>query len=121
MPLRVKRVYDDSAKTDGVRVLVDRLWPRGLTKEKAAIDLWLKDAAPSTELRKWFHADATPTTPTKDQFAEFKTRYLKELDRSALDSVTELIDAGKTVTLLFASKELEHNHAHILRDVLESR
>ncbi len=118
MPLHVKRVYDQPAKPDGVRVLVDRLWPRGLTKEKAAIDLWLKDAAPSTQLRKSYHAIAEPT---KADFADFKNRYLKELDRSALDPVIELIDAGKTVTLLFASKELEHNHAHILRAVLESR
>jgi len=113
--IHVKRVYDEPTKSDGVRVLVDRLWPRGLTKDKAAVALWLKDAAPSNELRKWYHAIDEPAEP---DFAEFTKRYRKELDRSSLDPVREALAAGGAVTLLFASKQTERNHAQILRDVL---
>lgn len=113
MSIHVKRVYDDPARSDGVRVLVDRLWPRGLTKEAAAIDLWLKDAAPSTELRTWFHADTT-------RFEEFVERYKAELNSSpgVLDPVRDLLREGETVTLLFASKDVEQNHAHVLARIL---
>ena len=110
-PVRVKRVYDAPAKTDGLRVLVDRLWPRGLTKDKAGVDLWLKDAAPSTELRKAYHADEL-------SFAEFTKRYRKELDPSTLEPVREALAAGKAVTLLFASRQIEQNHAHVLSELL---
>lgn len=108
MKLKIKRVYEQSAKEDGKRILVDRLWPRGLTKEKANIDLWLKDVAPSTELRKWFAHD-----PAK--WDEFQKRYLKEL-KSNKDNVTiikELIKSG-TVTLVYGARDQEHNEALVL-------
>lgn len=109
MKLKIKRVYEQSAKEDGKRILVDRLWPRGLTKEKANIDLWLKDVAPSTELRKWFAHD-----PAK--WDEFQKRYLKEL-KSNKDNVTiikELIKSG-TVTLVYGARDQEHNEALVLK------
>ncbi len=113
MPIRTKRIYEDEARTDGYRVLVDRLWPRGVRKEDAGIDLWLKSAAPSTELRKWFNHD-----PVK--WTEFRERFQAELDErdEPLAPVREKLDAGETVTLLYASRDLEHNHALVLADIL---
>lgn len=112
MTIAVKRVYEPAAPEDGLRVLVDRLWPRGLSKEAAAVALWEKDAAPSDELRKWFHADPS-------QWAEFRRRYLAEL-REQRDRLRELAEraAGETVTLLFASKDAEHNNAVVLAEYL---
>jgi uncharacterized protein YeaO (DUF488 family) len=110
--LRLKRVYEPAASDDGVRVLVDRLWPRGLTKEKAAVDHWMKDVAPSSELRKWFgHAP--------DRWTEFKRRYKGELrqHKDLLDDISKLASQG-TVTLLFAAHDEEHNDAVVLREVL---
>jgi uncharacterized protein YeaO (DUF488 family) len=109
---RIKRVYDDPAPEDGFRVLVDRLWPRGLTKERAAADLWLKDAAPSPALRVEWHHDP-------DRFGEFADRYRTELDSEP--AVDELLDLARThgaVTLLFAAHDPEVNHAAVLRDHL---
>ncbi|MBV9481806.1 MAG: DUF488 family protein [Acidobacteria bacterium] len=115
MTVRVKRVYDEPARDDGKRVLVDRLWPRGLTKQRAAIESWLRDLAPSNELRRWFHAQP-------ECWEEFRKRYLKELSssraRAALDKLYNLERRGK-LTLLFASKNEEHNNAAVLRDLLE--
>jgi uncharacterized protein YeaO (DUF488 family) len=113
--VRVKRVYVPSAADDGTRILVDRLWPRGVSKEKAAIDLWLKDIAPSTELRKWFGHD-----PAK--WDEFRKRYFRELEGKA-ELVAELRRAGAkgTVTLLFAAHDEEHNNAVALAEYLRSR
>ncbi len=110
-----KRVYDPPASEDGYRVLVDRLWPRGLSKEKAAVDSWLRDIAPSNELRKWYHRD-----PAK--WDEFQRRYFLELnDRPEL--VDELLAkcAAGAVTLLYSSKEPEFNNANALRDYLTQR
>jgi uncharacterized protein YeaO (DUF488 family) len=116
--IALKRVYDEPAASDGVRVLVDRLWPRGLTKEEARADLWLRDLAPSNELRKWYHAHM-------EQWPEFRKRYLQELGESAaaeaLDQLRELISQKNRVTLLFASKELERNNATVLKDLLERK
>lgn len=108
----VKRVYDDPAPADGYRVLVDRLWPRGVTKERAALDLWAKDAAPSTELRQWFHAHP-------DQFAEFARRYRAELDANpAAGQLRDLAREHPTVTLLHSVRDAEQNHARVLADHL---
>jgi uncharacterized protein YeaO (DUF488 family) len=108
MTLHLKRIYEPPAKQDGYRILVDRLWPRGLTKEKAAIDLWLKDIAPSTELRKWFGHD-----PGK--WKEFQRKYLKELKENK-EAVAVLKDhlQKETVTLLYAAKDEEHNEARVI-------
>src|SRR6266550_1009025 len=100
MAVAVKRVYEAAAPSDGVRVLVDQLWPRGLTKKDAAVKRWLRDLAPSTELRQWFHANP-------DAWRLFRKRYLKELvspeASSALDKLYALALSGKKLTLLYAS------------------
>ena len=113
MNIRIKRVYEKPDEKDGFRILVDRLWPRGLTKEKAAVDLWLKDIAPSTELRKWFNHDP-------DKWKEFKKRYLNELKENK-DVVAVLKDhlRQKTVTLLYAAKDSDHNEALVLSKLFE--
>jgi uncharacterized protein YeaO (DUF488 family) len=114
MTIVVKRIYEPVAPKDGYRILVDRLWPRGIKKEKAEIDTWLKEVAPSTDLRKWFHAG-------KGTFAEFKKKYLAELkENPALKDLRSLLKEHKKVTLLYAAKDEEQNHAHILADVLSS-
>jgi uncharacterized protein YeaO (DUF488 family) len=110
----VRRIYDQPAPEDGVRVLVDRVWPRGIRKEAAAIDEWLKDVAPSTELRKWY--DHVP-----ERFAQFEVRYRDELEqptaRAALDHLRELA-AKSTVTLLTATKDVDHSQAFVLAGLL---
>lgn len=110
--IQVKRVYDPPEAGDGQRVLVDRLWPRGLSKEKAGIHLWVRDLAPSNELRKWYQHDSA-------KWETFRARYFAELDRQP-EAVTELIEAskGSVITLLFSSRELELNNAVALRDYL---
>lgn len=111
--VRIKRVYDPAEPGDGVRVLVDRLWPRGITRERAAADLWLKDAAPSPALRVEWHHDP-------DRFAEFADRYRAELDTDpAVDELLDLARSHPAVTLLFAARDPEVNHAAVLRDYLE--
>jgi len=111
--IRIKRVYDKPAKTDGRRVLVDRVWPRGLTKEEAQIDDWLKEIAPSTRLRKWFGHDP-------ERWPEFKKRYAKEL-KSQREQVDRLAQKARkrTVTLLFGAKDIEHNNAVALKEHIE--
>lgn len=108
MNLLLKRVYDNPESTDGRRVLVDRLWPRGLTKEKAKVDLWLKEIAPSTLLRKWFNHD-----PKK--WEEFQLRYIHELkkNKTNVSELQDLISKGK-VTLLYSAKDQKHNEAIVL-------
>jgi uncharacterized protein YeaO (DUF488 family) len=110
--LRVKRVYDTLDESDGRRILVDRLWPRGLSREKAAVDVWLKEVSPSNELRKWFGHDA-------GKWDEFRRRYFAELDANEA-AVAELRkEVGKgSATLLFGTKETEHNNAVALREYL---
>ncbi len=114
--IRVKRVYEAPASSDGFRVLVDRLWPRGLSKDSARVDLWLRDLAPSNELRKWFHANL-------DQWREFRSRYLDELRdpsaSSAVQQLEDLLDRERTISLLFASKQTERNNATVLKEFLE--
>lgn len=115
MAFRIKRVYDEAEKADGVRVLVDRLWPRGLSKEKAGIARWLKDLAPSTELRKWYGHDPA-------RWEEFKARYFRELDQES-EVIGELVEQARegTVTLLYASTEKRINNAVALKEYLECR
>lgn len=112
MDIQIKRVYEDISKTDGFRILVDRVWPRGMTKEKAAIDLWLKEIAPTTELRKWFGHDP-------EKWKEFKKRYKKELKQNeeAVNQVKQQIKKGK-VTLVYSAKDEEHNQAVVLQEFL---
>ena len=116
MTIAVKRVYEPASPADGVRVLVDRLWPRGLRKEEAAVKIWLRDLAPSKELRVWFHANP-------EAWRLFRKRYLKELVRpaasAAVEKLHELAEAKRKVTLLYASKNQEHNNALVLKDLLE--
>jgi uncharacterized protein YeaO (DUF488 family) len=116
MPVAVKRVYEKPAQADGTRVLVDRLWPRGLTKAGAAVDSWLRDLAPSDELRKWFHAQP-------EAWSQFRKRYMKELGKpeaaAELDQLYELANRRKRLTLLFASRNEEYNNAVVLKDLLE--
>jgi uncharacterized protein YeaO (DUF488 family) len=114
--LRIKRVYEEPSRADGVRVLVDRLWPRGFTKEAAAIKLWLKDAAPSPALRKDLCHDPQLFPGL---FPEFRTRYLRELaalDPGVLEPVLTTLREGKAVTLIYAAKDPVHNHAVVLAE-----
>lgn len=111
----VKRVYDPPEEGDGFRVLTDRLWARGLTKEKAKVDLWLKDAAPSTELRKWFNHDSA-------KWEEFKKRYRAELDETGgLEKVRALAHEHKKVTLLYGARDREQNQAVALLEFLDRK
>lgn len=116
MEIRLKRAYETPSEEDGQRFLVDRLWPRGLSKEAARIDVWMKDVAPSHELRKWFHHDAS-------QWEEFVARYRAELAASpeAASCIQQLRDAASanTVTLVFSAKAVEKNNATVLRNVLQ--
>lgn len=114
MDLRVKRVYDPPSLEDGLRVLVDRLWPRGLSKEKARVDWWAKGLAPSEALRRWFGHD-----PAK--YPEFLARYRKELQENPdLEKLKGLAWEGR-VTLLYAAKERRYNNAWALKEILETR
>jgi len=112
--VELKRAYEEADANDGTRVLVDRLWPRGLSKERARVDAWLKEVAPSDELRRWFGHDP-------DKFAEFRKRYEAELasesGKEAMAKLRELVKRGH-VTLLFAARDMEQNNAVVLRDVL---
>lgn len=114
MAIHIKRVYDPPTQDDGYRVLVDRIWPRGLRKDQAGIDLWLKDIAPSTALRQWFNHD-----PAK--WHEFKTRYFRELLRHA-DLVGQLRRKAEAsrLTLLYSAKDTENNNAAALKEYLET-
>jgi uncharacterized protein YeaO (DUF488 family) len=113
MAIETKRIYDQSEGSDGRRILIDRLWPRGISKDAARIDYWAKAIAPSNELRKWYQHDAA-------KWEEFRRRYFAELDANP-DGVGELRAqlGGGTVTLLFSSKETELNNATALREYLE--
>ena len=115
MTVTLKRVYDEAAPGDGFRVLVDRLWPRGVSKERAAIDLWAKDAAPSTELRTAFHHDGLP-------WEDFVAAYRAELaDNPAVDALRAELAQHATATLVYGAHDAEHNHARILLEELETR
>jgi uncharacterized protein YeaO (DUF488 family) len=115
---QVKRAYDPAEKGDGRRVLVDRLWPRGLSKDAAEIDIWAKEATPSNELRKWYHADK------EARHAEFRERYEAELEQpeaqEALQKIRELREKG-TVTLLTGNKDVADSHVPVLVEALEQQ
>jgi uncharacterized protein YeaO (DUF488 family) len=112
--IQTKRVYEKAAKADGFRVLVDRLWPRGLTKEKAHVDLWMKEIAPSDELRKWFHHE-------EGSWSQFQKKYKAELTekKALLSELRGLVKEHGTVTLLFGSKEEKQNQAVVLAGMLK--
>ncbi|MET7646840.1 DUF488 family protein [Streptomyces sp. NPDC005426] len=116
--VRVRRVYDPQEDGDGTRVLVDRLWPRGVTKERAAIDRWLKDVTPSDALRSWYHEDRSGT-----RYDEFVDRYRAELadpaHTAAVDELTALVREGGPVTLVTAVKDVPHSHVPVLVDHVE--
>ena len=111
--IQIKRIYEPAETSDGFRVLVDRLWPRGISKERAALDLWMKDIAPSAELRLWFGHDPK-------RWTEFQKRYRAELKehQSDLAELRAKIRKG-TVTLLFGARDVEHNEAVVLEKILE--
>ena len=114
--IQIKRVYDKPSSNDGIRILVDRMWPRGCTKEHARLDAWRKDLAPSAALRTWFGHD-----PAK--WKEFRTRYRKELSQpeqgSAIEDLARLAQA-QTVTLLYGASDTEHNQAVVLKELIDS-
>jgi uncharacterized protein YeaO (DUF488 family) len=116
MAIAVKRVYEQAARADGTRILVDRLWPRGLSKAAAAVHAWLRDLAPSDGLRKWFHANP-------EAWSTFRNRYLKELTcpeaGKAVEELHALAGQHPRVTLLFASRNEERNNAVVLKEFLE--
>jgi uncharacterized protein YeaO (DUF488 family) len=114
--IETKRVYDKPAKQDGFRVLVDRLWPRGLTKEKAHVDLWMKEIGPSDALRKWFHHEDS-------NWGEFVKRYKGELKqkKELLDELKRLSREHETVTLLYGSKDEKQNQAVVLGELLKGK
>ena len=115
--IRIKRAYDAAARSDGPRILVDRIWPRGVAKEDAELEAWLKGLAPTTELRKWFGHDP-------EKWTEFQRRYLKELKQNDaaedLEKLQSIIEKHKRLTLVFAAKDTEHNNAVALRDFLSN-
>ncbi len=115
MKIKTKRTYDPPSRADGFRILVDMLWPRGISKEKLSVDLWLKEIAPSDGLRRWFSHDP-------ERWEEFKSHYFEELDanREAVERILQ--EAGRRpVTLLFSSKEQELNNAAALKEYLEKK
>ncbi len=113
MFVTIKRVYEEPSESDGTRILVDRLWPRGLTKERAKVDVWLKEIAPSTELRKWFNHD-----PSK--WSEFKKRYQVEISNNAeaLSALKTHLSSGKA-TIVYGAKDEEHNDAVVIKQYLD--
>ena len=111
--IRIKRAYEPKEKSDGFRILVDGLWPRGIKKEDLHVDIWLKEIAPSTELRKWFNHDV-------EKWKQFKTKYNAELKHSAFkEHFLALIKKHKTVTLVYSAKDEQHNQAIVLKDFLK--
>ncbi|MGD8569988.1 MAG: DUF488 domain-containing protein [Gammaproteobacteria bacterium] len=115
MQIWIKRAYEPPGKQDGTRVLVDRVWPRGISKQQANIHLWLKDIAPSDQLRKWFHHDT-------ERWEDFRERYISELNsnETSLTELCKLTNSGR-VTLVFGSRDQTHNNAVVLKEYLEHR
>lgn len=114
--IKIKRIYDKYEEGDGLRILVDRLWPRGVSKERAKLDLWLKDIAPSTELRKWFNHDP-------EKWIEFKKRYQQELkaNTDSVSTITKLIQQNSNLSLLYGAKDELHNEAVVLQAFLDKK
>jgi len=115
MTIALKRIYEPASKSDGMRILVDRIWPRGIKKDDAKIDLWLRDVAPSTALRQWFGHKP-------ERWEEFRERYRAELSKNeAVVQLRQLSKKEKHVTLLYAAHDEEHNQAVVLAELLEGR
>ncbi|MGR3766257.1 DUF488 domain-containing protein [Rossellomorea sp. NS-SX7] len=118
MPVNIKRAYEEKSEQDGLRILVDRLWPRGRSKEELAVDHWIKQVAPSPGLRKWFNHEP-------DKFGEFKEKYKDELHndedkQSALKELKEIVEKEhKEVSLIYGAKDKSHNHAIVLKEILD--
>ncbi|HVV95613.1 MAG TPA: DUF488 family protein [Rhodanobacteraceae bacterium] len=114
MTIKLKRVYEKASRDDGFRILVDRLWPRGVSKVEAHVDAWLKGSAPSTELRQWFGHDP-------EKWGEFRRRYTAELkqDTAAVAELRDLVAEKKNVTFVFSERDTEHTHAIVLKDFIE--
>lgn len=113
--IKIKRVYEDFEESDGYRILVDRLWPRGMKKENLHYDIWAKDITPSTALRKWYHQDLDKNWDT------FVSAYQRELSNMPnMDTYVDEIKKHPVVTLLYASKDLTHNHAMVLKNYMET-
>jgi len=113
-PVRIKRIYEPRARGDGYRILVDRLWPRGVAKAKADLHAWAREIAPSTELRQWFDHQSP-------RWSEFRKRYRRELaaHEAQIEGIRQLA-RKRPVTLLYAARDLEHNHARVLQEVIEA-
>lgn len=120
MPVQMKRAYEEFSKEDGVRILVDGIWPRGVSKEELQLDHWLKDVAPSKELRQWFNHDA-------DKFDEFKTKYKEELrsddeKEKELEKLKDIVSKNKKdVTLVYGAKDDKHNQAAVLKEIVDQQ
>ncbi|WP_412518368.1 DUF488 domain-containing protein [Staphylococcus simulans] len=120
MTIKVKRIYDDKAEDDGVRILVDRVWPRGISKENANLDEWLKKIGPTKALREWFNHDA-------DKFEDFKKKYIKELENNdeqneELKTLEGMVkDARKDIIILYGAKDEKHNQAVVLQSYLKDQ
>jgi len=116
MSIQLKRIYESANKNDGIRVLVDRIWPRGVSKDKAKLDYWLKGIGPSTKLRKDFNHDP-------EKFADFKEKYKQELkngeQKEQLNQLKDIVKSNSKVTLLYGAKDEQHNQAVILKELLE--
>jgi uncharacterized protein YeaO (DUF488 family) len=114
--IKIKRIYETSNTDDGFRILVDRLWPRGISIERAKLNLWMKEIAPSDDLRKWFSHDP-------EKWEEFKRSYIGELkDKSALlNEIKEIEKGNKDVTLVYSAKDKEHNNAVVLEEILKQK
>lgn len=118
MPIRIKRAYNEVEKSDGMRILVDRIWPRGVSKEEAQLDEWVKEVAPTNELRKWFDHEV-------DKYDDFKEKYKEELKRNdeqikALEQLKKWTKKhDKNITLIFGAKDERHNQAAVLKEILD--
>lgn len=111
--VKLKRIYEKAEKDDGYRVLVDRLWPRGISKERAALDLWLKDIAPSTELRQWFGHDP-------EKWVSFQEKYRAEImaNKEVFNQLKDIVKKHKDVTILYGAKDEVHNEAQVIKELL---
>lgn len=111
--VKLKRIYEKYEKSDGYRILVDRLWPRGVSKEKAALDLWFKDIAPSTELRKWFGHDP-------EKWLAFREKYKAEIEanKEVFEEMKKIVKDKKEVTLLYGARDEKHNEAVVIKNLL---
>ena len=114
--INIKRVYDPPNKDDGFRILIDRLWPRGMSKQKAKLDLWIKEVAPTNELRQWFSHEP-------DKWKEFKEKYRRELSekQNLLNQIRKLEKDKGTITLIYSARDTEHSNAAVLRETLERK